>query len=194
MQKHYKSLLIIVIILNVIILFCGCSNNKKTPKPIAYFKISFPEKTYANISSKYFSCDIPIYSQFYTDPNNSAWYYVDTRKHNATIYLTYRKIDKENTLDTLIESSRKLVYEHTIKAEAISETKYINDSSNVYGILYEIKGNAATSVQFFITDSINNFLRGSLYFNCSPNKDSLDPSVKFFVEDVIKIIETTKWE
>lgn len=194
MINSLKISFLSIISIIIIILGYSCSNNNNTPKPTAYYKITFPKKIYDRIETKNFSCEIPLYSKFFIDPNNQDWFYVTTKKYKATIYLTYKNIDKSNSLDTLIESSRKLVYDHSIKAEAITETKYINDTVNVYGILYQIKGNTATSVQFFITDSIKHFLRGSLYFDCPPNKDSLMPSVHFFEDDIVKIIETTNWK
>ena len=45
--------------------------------------------------------------------------------------------------------------------------------------MYDLKGNTASSLQFFVTDSTRNFLRGSLYFNAEPNKDSLAPVMDF---------------
>ena len=81
------------------------------------------------------------------------------------------------------EDSRTMAYKHTIKADAIMETLYSNDTSRVHGILYEIKGNAASSLQFWVTDSSRNFIRGSLYFNVEPNKDSLAPVISFFKEE-----------
>ncbi|MCR5455573.1 MAG: hypothetical protein K6F33_11355, partial [Bacteroidales bacterium] len=66
--------------------------------------------------------------------------------------------------------------------------------THVYGLLYGIKGNVASPLQFYITDSTRHFLRGSLYFNCSPNKDSLAPSVEFVRQDIERLFETLIWK
>ncbi|MBP7211183.1 MAG: gliding motility lipoprotein GldD, partial [Paludibacteraceae bacterium] len=81
-----------------------------------------------------------------------------------------------------------------IKADAITEQAFENTNNDVYGILYEIRGNTASSVQFVLTDSTKNFLRGALYFNNRPNKDSLAPVINYIKDDVIRIMETTKWQ
>ena len=78
-----------------------------------------------------------------------------------------------------MEESRKFAYDHTIKADAINEKIYINPSQKVYGTIYYIQGNAASSIQFFLTDSTKHFLRGALYFNETPNIDSLQPVIDF---------------
>jgi gliding motility-associated lipoprotein GldD len=69
-----------------------------------------------------------------------------------------------------------------------------NPQNKVYGILYDLKGNTASAVQFYVTDSINHYLRGSLYFTAEPNADSLSPVINFFREDIIHFIETLEWK
>ena len=94
----------------------------------------------------------------------------------------------------LLEDGRELVYKHTVKADAITEQFYSNPERRVYGMLYQIKGDAASPMQFFVTDSTHHFLRGALYFNVEPNKDSLDPAIRFFSQDVVRFIETLSWK
>jgi gliding motility-associated lipoprotein GldD len=117
---------------------------------------------------------------------------IDFPRFDGKIHISYKQV--RNNLDRYTEDSRTLAYKHSIKADAIKETLYGNDSSHVYGILYEIKGNAASSLQFFVTDSTRNFLRGSLYFNVQPNKDSLAPVISFFRDDIIRLMETVTWK
>lgn len=93
-----------------------------------------------------------------------------------------------------MEDSREFVYKHTVKADAIKETFYEDYDKHVYGILYDIKGDAASSVQFFITDSTKHFIRGALYFEVRPNKDSLNPVIDFIRQDVVHMFESIKWE
>ena len=50
------------------------------------------------------------------------------------------------------------------------------------GILYDLKGNTASAVQFYVTDSTRHYLRGSLYFASEPDADSLEPVIDFFRE------------
>ncbi len=83
---------------------------------------------------------------------------------------------------------------HITRADAINEELIYNTDKRVFGILYDLKGNTATAVQFFVTDSINHFLRGSLYFSSEPNPDSLAPVIDFFRQDIAHMIETLKWE
>jgi gliding motility-associated lipoprotein GldD len=86
------------------------------------------------------------------------------------------------------------VKNHISKADAISEKYFIDEENKVYGILYDLKGNTATAVQFYMTDSTKHFLRGSLYFSSEPDADSLEPVIGYFREDIIHLIETLRWK
>jgi gliding motility-associated lipoprotein GldD len=182
-------------ILFVIICFVAivaCSDNP-VPKPKGYFRIDFPEKNYTTYDAECpFMFDIPAYSTIQKNRDEFCWFNIYFPENKATIYLTYKPVD--NDLDSLLEDSHSFVYKHTIKADAIKPTRFENDSLNVYGILYDLKGNTASSIQFFLTDSINHFLRGSLYFETIPNKDSLAPVINFIREDIIVLMESFEWK
>ena len=98
------------------------------------------------------------------------------------------------TWNPILPTSRTLVYKHTVKADGIEETPFINPGERKYGMVYDLSGDVASAVQFFITDSTNHFLRGSLYFNCPPNRDSLKPVIDFMREDIMHLIETIRWK
>jgi gliding motility-associated lipoprotein GldD len=86
-----------------------------------------------------------------------------------------------------------MVYDHSIKADAIEEKMILNSNHNVYGTAYKLIGNSASNYQFYVTDSLQHFLRGALYFNCAPNYDSLKPSIEFLLPDLDTLINTLKW-
>jgi len=86
------------------------------------------------------------------------------------------------------------VKNHINKADAINEQIFSDAENSVYGILYDLKGNTASAVQFYATDSIKHYLRGSLYFSAEPNADSLAPVIDFFREDILHLIETLRWK
>ncbi len=190
-KNRYIPLLILILA----ILLVRCSENY-TPKPRGYFRVTFPDKKYQKFESKApYSFDIPVYSKMVPDTidkDGKWWYNLVFPSMKATIHISYKDIS--GNLQKYLEDSRTLVYKHTIKADAINEQTFINPDKNVYGILYEIKGNAASPYQFFVTDSTKHFVRGALYFNVYPNKDSLAPSFKFLKKDIIRLMETVEWK
>jgi gliding motility-associated lipoprotein GldD len=183
------------------IIFCiflhfSCGNSS-TPKPRGYLRIDFPEKEYRvfNQPSFPYSFQYPVYGKVVDDNSRIAekyWVNVDFPSYKARIHISYK--DARGRLDSLIEDSRTLAYKHAVKADAITEKLYTNPDTRVYGILYNLKGNTASSWQFFVTDSLKHFLRGALYFTVPPNKDSLAPVIDFFGKDLIKLMETVEWK
>jgi gliding motility-associated lipoprotein GldD len=143
-----------------------------------------------------FSFEYPAYANLsfqLENRNEPGWFNIEIPAYRAKIYLTYKKVD--NDFESLMEQTYTMnVKNHITKADAINEKVFNNYENKVYGILYDLKGNTASAVQFYVTDSINHYLRGSLYFSAEPNADSLAPVIEFFREDIIHLIETLKWK
>ncbi len=175
-------------------ILAGCGQTP-VPKPAGYFRIDLPEKSYVHFDSPCsYSIEYPQYAVINLHPgaaSDTCWMDIEFPSLKAKIHLTY--FDIRNNLASLTEISRDMAYRHTIRAEAIDEKLWANDSSRVYGILYDLKGNTASAVQFFVTDSTRHYLRGSLYFMAQPNEDSLMPVITYLREDIIHLIETLNW-
>ncbi len=185
----------VIAFVSIILFLTGC-HHTYVPKPREYFRIDLPEKKYVVFKSDCpYEFEYPEYGILKKPGFSSAepcWYNISIPKYKATIYLTYK--DVNNDLATHTEDIRALVYKHIVKADDIEETLISDDSRKVYGIIYDLSGNTATSLSFFVTDSAKHFLSGSLYFSASPNKDSLAPVIQFFREDVVHLTETLKWK
>jgi len=166
-----------------------------SPKPRGYYRIDLPEKSYQLFKETCpYSFEYPKYSVLYNDSSIHAepyWINIYFPQFNGTLHLSYKPI--RNNLKVLVEDAHAMAYKHTVKADAIEEQYIKNELDKVYGLLYEIKGNAASSLQFFVTDSSSHFLRGALYFQTNPNKDSLAPVIDFVRQDLIHLIETITW-
>jgi gliding motility-associated lipoprotein GldD len=108
------------------------------------------------------------------------------------VYLSYKDI--QDNLNQMFEDSRNLAYKHAAKASQIEEYTINIPEKKVYGIIYEIAGNAASSIQFHVSDSSSHFLRGSLYFYAAPNADSLEPVISFIRSDIEHLIQSFNWE
>ncbi len=181
-------------------LFCSCGNGDDddtiAPKPRGYHRITFPEKNYVQYDSTCpFKFQIPDYAYVENDKHQSAepcWINIEFPTLNSTLHLSYKKVN--NNLQTYIENTYSLAAKHQIKASSIQEQLITNDTTKVYGLIYEIGGNAASRIQFFVTDSTNHFLRGSLYFNAVPNTDSLKPALDFIRKDIYNLIKTFEWK
>jgi gliding motility-associated lipoprotein GldD len=195
-QQVWKPLQLILILLLACMLLFSCQQNY-VPKPHAYFRIDFPEKEYQmydNICP--FTFEYPVYGKLIPDTRPTSepcWFNIDFPKYRGTIYLSYWKID--SNFDRFIEDDWRMIYGGIAQmADAVDPVGYENSENKVFGTLYDIKGNAASAVQFFVTDSVKNFLRGSLYFATRPNHDSLAPAISFFREDIDHLMKTIRWK
>jgi|SRR5688572_5014406 len=194
-KKSLTAIMPIVVIIFGFICIVSCDQTA-TPKPKGYFRIDLPEKQFITYSVDEcpFEFDLPRYAivaNYHDSISQPCWKYIRFPRFNGEIFLSYKKI--ENNLNTFLEDSRTLAYKHTVKASAIDETIVITPN-RVSGLIYDIGGNAASSVQFYVTDSTHHFIRGALYFNVAPQPDSLAPVIQFLREDVVRIMTSLKWK
>lgn len=192
----------------VLLSSCGDDDDKiYSPKPKGYFRIDFPEKKYRSYDSlTECNFEIPEYSYIQTNKqqgvnvdtgryanSNPHWINLLFPKYKATVNITHLSVN--NNLNVFLEDSRFFAFsKHTVKATGIDETMVIRDSAKVYGLLFDIAGNTASSVQFYLTDSTKHFLRGALYFNSVPNVDSLKIVIDFIRKDILHLVQTTNWK
>ena len=176
-------------------------NSTYTPKPTGYFKIDFPEKTYQQFNQPGYpyTFEYPAYARiikdstfFDTTAENPWWINIDFPQFNARMYLSY-KIIGNNKLEKLLNDAYNLTNKHSVKASYINDS-IMNISKDVHGSFFSVQGDVATASQFFLTDSTKHFLRGALYFDATPNEDSLRPVSQFLVDDMKHLINTFRWK
>lgn len=124
----------------------------------------------------------------------NCWNNLNFPQFNARLHLTYYDVSSKKEYEGLIEDARTLAFKHTVKANAIDQKLINYPEKKVYGIYYAIEGNTASSVQFFLTDSVKHYFRGALYFNERPQYDSIAPVAAFIKQDIDRMISTFKWE
>ena len=185
------------ILLASIVFLASCEENYP-PKPQAYTRVSLPDPTYLLTAGENWNCpyefEYSAQSAMTIDPryqSKTCWYNLYYPGFRATIHLTYSPV--EGDLSEQIEEARKLAMKHIAKATKILENPIQNDSAGVYGLKYSFRGETASDVQFFLTDSSSHFLRGSLYFSVKPNKDSLSPIIDYVDRDIDHLIKTLRW-
>ncbi len=189
----------LLFIFSCVLVLTSCGDNEDEvfiPKPKGYFRIDFPKKEYRVYDSLCpYSFEIPTYAFIDNDKHLGAdpcWLNINFPKYNAQIHLSYKVVT--NNIDSLFSQSRDFVVKHQVKSTGIDETVIIRDSAKVYGLVYDISGNSASNVQFYLTDSTHHFMRGALYFNSVPNIDSLKIVVDYLRLDILQMIKTFKWK
>lgn len=166
-----------------------------TPKPMGYFRIGLPEKSYMPINANdcNYTFEINQAANYNLLPEKNCWADVFYPSLKATVQLTYYSL-KEKELEGLLKEGQRMAYSHTVKADGMQERFYENPEKDVYGLVYRMNGHVATSTQFYLTDSTDHFLRGVLYFYSSPNPDSLKDVNRFMQGEIIRMIESFEWK
>ena len=174
----------------LLLLVVSCKDDV-LPKPSGQLRLDYPEAEYAT-----FSNHCPFEFQMNNDAiikeDKNCGFSINYPKMKATIYVTYKTVN--NDINSLLRDAQKLTYEHVIKADDIIEQPYINSNKKVYGMFYQVSGNAATNAQFYATDSVKHFVTGSVYFYAKPNFDSILPAESFVKNDMQRLLETIKWK
>jgi len=184
------------VILLLFILLAACQETY-TPKPRGYFRIDLPEKEYVPFDTTYpYSFEYPSYAIIVPDQDPGSepyWMNIRFPGFNGTLHISYKTIN--GNLAEYLDDSRTFVLKHIPKADAISDSLVLRPEAMVYGLIYDIEGNAAASpCQFYVTDSTMHFLRGALYFDFQPNNDSLAPVIEFVRKDIEHLISTLSWK
>lgn len=197
-MKKARVLWLPLIITAAILISC---NSNFTPKPRGYFKINLPEHQYQSFNQPGYpySFEYPVYASIIKDtsffedkPENPWWINIDFPGFNGRVYISYKDLLK-NDFSKMVNDAYNLTYKHTYKASSIDDSLF-RTKNNISGVVFKVGGNAATATQFYLTDSIHHFLRGALYFDATPNEDSLKPVNDFLLKDLEHLINSFRWK
>ncbi|MDH3321927.1 MAG: gliding motility lipoprotein GldD [Flavobacteriaceae bacterium] len=172
------------------LIFTSCKEDV-LPKPKAHLRLEYqkPEYQLTNLDCPY---NFEVSNEAIVKSNDKCWINIDYPKLKASINITYRPVN--NNLKELFIEAEKLTFNHAIKADGISSVPYSNTAKKTYGAIFEVTGNAASPIQFHVTDSTDNFLTGAVYFDIKPNYDSIKPAINHLQKDIIQIIESLNWK
>jgi gliding motility-associated lipoprotein GldD len=195
-----KERIIFAILLPTFYFLLTSCNSNYVAKPRGYFKIDFPEKKYQIFDKPGYpyTFEYPVYATVLKDSlffgevtENPWWINIDFPQFQGRMYISYKEIGK-NKFDTLLNDAFKMTSKHSTKAASIDDS-LMATPNGVHGLFFNVGGDVATANQFFLTDTTKHFLRGALYFNTTPNADSLGIVNSFLVDDVRHLINTFKW-
>lgn len=153
-------------------------------------RLEYPEPKYIETDLGYFSFERNGNTNLKVESKKGIT--LDYPLMKGSIYFTYKEVS--DNLNNLLSDAQKLSYEHVAKADNISEQPFVDNKNKVYGMYYEVFGDAASQSQFYVTDSTNHFVTGSLYFYAKPNYDSIQPAAAYLQKDIKHIMETLRWK
>jgi gliding motility-associated lipoprotein GldD len=214
-----KNKFIPVILVSLLLLFTACNSNYTSRKK-GYFKIDLPEHQYQDFNKQDFpfSFEYPVYANVIQDstyfdstPENNYWINLDFPAFNARLFMSYKiigglapyKIKQAdgsykdslgvNQFDLMVNDAFNLTNKNDVIASSIKDS-LMRNPNGISGVFFKVGGNAATASQFFLSDTTKNFIRGALYFDATPNADSLRPVQEFLRKDLEHLITTFKFK
>lgn len=217
--RQYSVIIFCTLCITMIGFFSSCNSNY-TSKKKGYFQIDFPAHEYQLFTRDNFPYEFeyPVYAKisqdsnyFDSNPENQFWINVDFPKFDAKIFLSYKEIGGKaiykvkkadgsfrdsagiNYFENMVNDAYTLTNKNDVVASSIKDSLFTTPN-NIDGIFFTVGGNAATAKQFFLTDSTKNFIRGALYFDATPNADSLKPVQDFLHKDIIHLINSFRWK
>lgn len=198
---HISKRISYTVILTWAAIFLFACNSNYVPKPEGYFHIPLPEKKYQVFDQPGYpyAFEYPVYgkvikdSSFFGDKAENPWWInIDFPQFDGRIYISYKSIGT-NDFKKLLNDAFNLTNKHSVKATSIDDS-LMSTAHGVHGVFFKVNGNVATANQFFLTDSTRHFLRGALYFDATPNQDSLRPVNAFLSDDMKHLINTFRWK
>lgn len=167
------------------------------PKPKGYNRIILPVNSFQPLPDS-----LPYqfeYSKHAKIIKDSSWiaerFWIDLYYENldANIQVTYKPIDGNTTvLKEILSDSYRLTSKHNVKAYAIEEA-VVDLPNGLKATIMELEGEVPSQLQFHVTDSVNHFLRGALYFKTATKNDSLAPVIDYVKQDIVHMLNTLRW-
>jgi len=200
--------------------FVTACNSTYTSKKKGYFRIDLPEHKYVSFDTAGFpySFEYPVYGNIIKDstyfdssPENPFWINIDFPKLNARVFLSYKIIGGKaiyklkqpdgsyrdsagiNQFDKMVNDAFNLTNKNQAVTSSIKDSLFITPNG-ITGVFFKVGGNAATAKQFFLSDTTKHFLRGALYFDATPNADSLRPIQDFLQADLDHLLKSFRWK
>ncbi|MSP84842.1 MAG: gliding motility lipoprotein GldD [Flavobacteriaceae bacterium] len=186
----FKKKILSALLITFPLVFISCKN-ESIPKPSSYLRLDYPIAEYSHFEN---DCQytFDINSNAIITEKGDCNFEIAYPQMKATIYITYKPV--KNNINLLLRDVQILTYKHVIKADDIIAQPYINPTHRMFGMFYQVNGNAATNTQFYITDSTKNFVAGSVYFYAKPNFDSIMPALSYIKNDVQNLMESLRWK
>lgn len=181
----------------VMLVFSAACEPDYLPKPVGYNRLELPPHAYRSLPDTLpYTFEYSTHAQLLTDTSvihERFWIEIYYPHIKSDIHITYKALNgNKQLLREFLDDAYKLTAKHQIKAYAINEA-VTTTPSGMTAVISEIQGEVPSQLQFTVTDSTMNFLRGALYFNTKVQNDSLAPAIEYMKRDMMHIINTLEW-
>ena len=142
-----------LLLFTVVLITCeSCSSDDDfVPKPPTYLRLDIPKAKYVAIKEDCpFQFEIPDFYKVNSVTSGECHKDIDLGPLNGVIHFSYIKMIEP--LSAYVNYAIDKVDEHKIKASSIDDSRFIDTTKNVFGTLFELKGDVASPFQFYLTE------------------------------------------
>jgi gliding motility-associated lipoprotein GldD len=185
----------ILFLFGLLLFHFSCDETSYLPREKAFLRLEFEKPMYGTFSSESSKLNF-IYN------NASASFEIISEEKTVLRYkhikidILLSNIQLENTssFEESLQNFYMFLEPHRKKSNQISVKEFISADNKRFAKVFEMRGPVASPLQFYVTDSINNFLFGSMNLIQKSDYDSIYPSVMYVKNDIFSIIESVNWE
>ena len=173
----------------------SCDETNYLPKEKGFLRLEFEKPTYDTFSieaSKLNFIFNNAYSSFeIVSDEKIVLSYKDIK---IDIVLSNVELDNISSFEESIQNFYMFLEPHRKKSNQISIKEFTSANNKIFAKVFEMRGPVASPLQFYVTDSTNHFLFGSMNIMEKSDYDSIYPSIMYVKNDVFSIIESVNWE
>ena len=174
-------------------IFFSCVDSN-LPKQSAFLRIEFPEPNYINLKEIKSPVDF-YYNLSAADINviNPKQFSLNYPKMNLVVDMSLNKISKAEDLENNFRDFSLTLETHSKKSNGMFVREYEDADNRVYAKIFEMRGDVASPIQFYLTDSTSNFINGSLNLKFKSKYDSIFPTIQYVKNDILVLVESLNW-
>lgn len=184
-----------LLLITIVLALWSCEQDY-LPKPKGYNRFVLPEHAYQPLpDSLPYHFEYSKHAKLLKDTSwisDKYWVEIYYPEMKANVHITYKTVANMDSLKEYLNDAYFLTAKHQIKAYAIDEVISKTPSGKTV-VFAELDGEVPSQFQFFTTDSVDNFLRGALYFNTQVQNDSLKPAIEYVKADIVHMMNTLEW-
>jgi len=199
LYKPFPAFCLPLTLLVLLCLLTSCVQKQEVPapKPKGYFRLATPEAAFQHWDSVLpFSFDYSKHATLSLQKKEENIYWIDIYYPSLSAMFKITYFPVKNNLHNLMwyEEEQVLFHVERRMADDIQFSTVNDPKAHVFGRLYELEGEkVATPFKFWLTDSVHHFVKGTLYFDFTPNNDSLAPVINYLKRDALFMVESWQW-
>lgn len=185
----------ILFLFGLLLFHFSCDETSYLPREKAFLRLEFEKPMYDTFSSEFSKLNF-IFNNAYASFEIVSDKKTVLRYKDIKIDIVLIDIQLENTssIEESLQNFYMFLEPHRKKSNQISVKEFVSADNKRFAKVFEMRGPVASPLQFYVTDSINNFLFGSMNLTEKSDYDSIYPSIMYVKNDIFSIIESVNWE